>query len=235
LNIDKLKEKGKFVVGLDDAFPPMGFKENGEIVGFDIDMAKAAAKKMGVEVEFKPVVWDTIIGDLDKGTIDMVWNGMSITPERQEKVLFTTPYMKNTQAIVVKADSAITKKADLNGKKVGYQAGSSAKKAFGREKALFDSCTKTEYAQNDLALVDLELGRVDAVVVDIIVAGYYMTKKPNIYKILDDNFGGEYFGVALRKTDFELLRALQTALDDMKADGTSAEISKKWFGEDIVQ
>lgn len=232
-----IKEKGYFVVGLDDAFPPMGFREEGtnEIVGFDIDLAKEAAKRMGVEVKFQPVIWDTVIEELNNGNIDVIWNGLTITEERQEKIAFTKPYLENRQIIVVQKDSSINSKKDLAGKKVGRQAGSSAKIAMEKDPETLNSIGEIfEYGSNDEALLDLSTGRLDAVVVDEIVGRYYIKKKPDVYRVLDEHFGEEKYGVGLRKSDKSFLNELDKVLDEMKADGTAAEISKKWFGEDLV-
>ncbi len=234
----KIKDKGSFTLGLDDAFPPMGFREEGtnEIVGFDIDLAKEAAKRMGVEVKFQPVIWDTVVDELNNGNIDVIWNGLSITPDRQAKIAFTSPYIADKQIIVVNKDSALTDKKALAGKKVGIQAASSAIEAVEKDAATFKSLGKLVQFDNNVdALLDLKSGRIDAVVVDEVVGRYYLAKHPNDYKVLKDNFGAEDFGVGLRKTDKTFLAELQKALDAMKADGTSAKISEKWFGENIIK
>lgn len=232
-----IKDQGYFTLGLDDAFPPMGFREEGtnEIVGFDIDLAKEAAKRMGVEVKFQPVVWDTVIEELNNGNIDVIWNGLTITPDRQKQIAFTKPYISDRQIIVVQKGSAITNKAGLAGKKVGIQAASSAIEAVEKDKATSDSLGElVQFDNNNDALLDLKSGRVDAVVVDEVVGRYYLAKHAGDYQVMEENFGSEDFGVGVRKTDKTFLDELQKALDAMKADGTSAEISKKWFGEDIM-
>lgn len=236
-SFQKIKDQGYFIVGLDDAFPPMGFREEGtnEIVGFDIDLAKEAAQRMGVEVKFQPVIWDTITEELNGGNIDAVWNGCTITPSRQEQMAFTKPYIVDKQIIVVQMDSTLADKAALAGKKVGIQAASSAIEAVEKDKATFDSLGELVQFDNNVdALLDLKSGRIDAVVVDEVVGRYYLAKHAEDYKVLEENFGEEDFGVGVRKSDVTFLEELQKALDEMKADGTSAEISKKWFGEDIL-
>lgn len=233
-----IKERGYFVVGLDDAFPPMGFREEGtnEIIGFDIDLANEAAKRMGIEVQFQPVVWDTIIEELNGGKVDVIWNGLTITEERKGKIAFTDPYIEDKQIIVVQKSSDIASKADLADKVVGIQAGSSAILAVEKDVATYESIGEfVEFSSNDEALLDLAAGRLDAVVVDEVVGRYYIAKKPDDYKVLEDHFGLEEFGVGLRKSDNAFLTELQKALDEMKADGTMAEISNKWFGEDITK
>ena len=238
-SLQDIKDKGVFVVGLDDAFPPMGFraKDTNEIIGFDVDMAKEAAKRMGVEVKFQPIVWDTKIEELNGGNIDMIWNGLSITEERKKEMAFTNPYMEDKQIIVVKPDSAIKSKADLAGKKIGIQAASSAMDAVEADTATYETIKDSlvEFETNDLALLDLRGGGVDAVVVDEVVGRYYIKNNPNDYKVLEDNFGVEEFGVGLRLEDKTFLAELQKVLDEMKADGTSAKISQEWFGEDITK
>ena len=234
----KIKEQGYFTVGLDDAFPPMGFREEGtnNIVGFDIDLAKEAAKRMGVEVKFQPVVWDTVIETLNIGDIDVIWNGCTITEERVAQINFTKPYVGDRQIIVVQKGSAITSKKDMAGTTVGLQAGSSAKLAVEKDEATFKSFGKLlEFTSNDEALLDLSTGRVQAVVVDEVVGRYYIAKKPDTYTVLTEHFGEEEFGVGVRKSDEAFLAELDKALDAMKADGTAAQISEKWFGEDIIK
>ena len=227
----------KIVVGLDDNFPPMGFRdEKNELVGFDIDMAKEAAKRLGVEVVFKPIDWSAKEAELSGKRVDALWNGLTITEERKQNILFTAPYMENHQIIVVPAGSAIKAKADLAGKVVGAQEGSSAVDAIKKEEAVFKSFKELKtFGDNVTALMDLTTGRLEAVVVDEVVGRYYVAKKPDQYAVLEDNFGTEEYGVGLRKDDSALLAGLQKALDEMKADGSAARISTEWFGKDIIK
>lgn len=225
------------IVGLDDEFPPMGFRdESNEIVGFDIDLAKAAAEKMGVEVQFQPIDWDTKELELESGSIDLIWNGLTMTDERIESMEFTNPYLKNKQIIIVKSDSEIQAKADLEGKSIGVQDGSSALDAVNADDMSASLGEIATYATNILAFTDLDLGRVDAVVADEIVARYYLANNENDFRVIEDgNFGDEVYGVAAKKGNVELVTALQEALDEMSSDGTATEISVKWFGEDIYE
>lgn len=227
----------KIVVGLDDNFPPMGFRdEKNELVGFDIDLAKEAAKRLDMEVEFKPIDWSSKEVELNSKKIDVIWNGLTITKERKENIGFTNPYLVNKQIIVVLPNSTVKTKKDLAGKVVAAQDGSSSVDAINNDAETAKTFKELKlYPDNVNALLDLKAGRVDAVVVDEIVGRYYMSKKPGEYTILAENFGSEEYGVGLRKDDTELQGKLQKALDDMKKDGKSAEISKKWFGEDIVK
>lgn len=229
------KEDDTLVIGIDDKFAPMGFRdENNEIVGFDIDYAKAAAEKMDMKVEFQPIDWETKESELSSGRIDLIWNGYTITDERKKKVLFTKPYLKNAQVVVTLADSKVTKLADLEGKVVGLQSLSSAADALDADPIKSKIKTVTEFSDNVSALNDLKNGRLDAVVIDEIVIDYYMTKEEGSFKILDESLAPEEYGVGVKKGNEDLLEKLQKALDEMNEDGTAAEISDKWFGDDIV-
>lgn len=227
----------KIVVGLDDNFPPMGFRDDkNQLVGFDIDMAREAAKRMGVEVEFKPIDWSAKEAELSGKRVDALWNGLTITDERKQNIAFTAPYMENHQIIVVPASSSIKTKADLAGKVVGAQDGSSAVDAVKKDEAVFKSFKEFKtFGDNVTALMDLSTGRLDAVVVDEVVGRYYVAKKPQDYAVLQDNFGTEEYGVGVRKDDTALQGRLDTALAEMKKDGTAGRIAEQWFGKNIIK
>ncbi len=222
------------VIGLDDEFPPMGFRdENNDIVGFDIDLAKAVGEKLGVEVQFQPIDWNAKEIELESGKVDALWNGLTITDERKENMDFTDPYLSNKQIIIVKNDSDIQSKADLEGKNVGIQAGSSAVDAVNADE-MASAMELMEYETNILALQDLDIGRVDAVVADEIVLRYYVENNENDFRIIEDgDFGDEVYGVAVKKGNTELLTAIQAALDTLDRDGEAASISATWFNKDI--
>ncbi|PRR79567.1 Cystine-binding periplasmic protein precursor [Clostridium liquoris] len=234
-SLEQIKNKGEFVVGLDDTFAPMGFRdEKGQIVGLDIDLAKEAAKRMGVKVVFKPVEWDGIIMSLNNGDIDVIWNGLSITDKRKEQIGFTKPYINDRQVVMVQNNSTIKDKKDLAGKVVAIQMGSTSEDAIKTQPEVMKSFKELKkYGNYAEALMDLKIGRVDAVVIDEIVGRYYSNKKPGIYKILDDNFGNQPMGVGVRKEDNTFREELDKTLDKMKADGTTAKLSEKWFGKDL--
>lgn len=225
----------KIVIGLDDSFVPMGFKnEKGEIVGFDIDLARAVAQKLGAEVEFKPINWDSKILDLNGGNIDLIWNGLTITEERKKETEMSKPYFTSHQLIVVKKDSSINAKTDLTGKNVGSQTESSGEEAVkksGEDKKFKEFKT---YAQYDQAFMDLDAGRVDAIVADEVLAKYTKkTKetqaKKDLYKILSENYGEEEYGVAAKKGNTKLIEAINKAIEELKTDGTYQKIYSKWF------
>jgi len=232
-------DKEELVIGFDDQFVPMGFKnESGETVGFDIDLANAVAKKLNKKVKFQPIDWSMKETELSNGNIDLIWNGYSITDERKQKVEFSKAYLNNTQVIVTLADSNVKTKADLAGKKVGAQNGSTAVDAVEAEENVlksFDGGKLVTFDDNNAALMDLEAKRLDAIVVDEILARYYMKARGvEKYKILTENFGSEQYGVGIRKGDTKFVEAFNKALNEVIADGTAGEISKKWFEEDIL-
>ncbi len=235
-SLQDVMDKGKFVMGLDDSFPPMGFvDENGELVGFDVDLAKAVAEHMGIEVELMPIDWKTKELELDSKNIDVIWNGYTITDERKEKVLMSEPYMENAQVVVVLKDSDIKTLDDLAGKVVAVQDGSSAQDALASQEGLVESFKdKLDFKDNVTALLDLDSGQADALAVDRVVAEYYMSKKPDAYVILDETLAPEQYGIGFRKGDVAFHDAVMAALAEMKEDGTAEELSMKWFGRDVT-
>ncbi len=234
----KVEAKGSFILGFDETFAPMGFKDDsGNYVGFDLEVAKEVASRLGLsEPTLMPINWDSKVLELNAGNIDFIWNGLTITDERKGEMLFSDPYMDNRQIIVVKADSAIQSKADLAGKAVAAQADSSAMEAIQGEPDVMNSfgnlVESPDYVE---ALMELKQGSVDAVVVDETMGSYYISQdeNPDAYRILDDNFGEEQYGIGFRLGDVALKDAIQEQLNAMVEDGTFAEISQKWFAHDV--
>lgn len=235
-SLEEIKKKGVLVVGLDDTFAPMGFRdEAGEIVGFDIDLAKEVAKRMDVEIELKPIDWNAKMMELNGKNIDVIWNGLSITEERKKEILFSDVYLDNKQIIIVKTDSDIQTKADLADKVIGLQTGSSAETALNADAETASSIKEvSDYPDNTTVLMELEAGRLDAAVMDEIVGRYYIAKKPDQFRVLEEDFGSESYGIGFRLGDKSLADEVNRIMKEMKEDGTAAAISKKWFGEDIV-
>ncbi|MCF6460393.1 amino acid ABC transporter substrate-binding protein [Clostridium sp. Cult3] len=231
---ERLEEKGYIVMGLDDTFAPMGFRDDkGELAGFDVDLAKEVFNRVGFEVKFQPIDWSMKETELNSGNIDVIWNGYSITDEREEKVAFTQAYLENKQIIITLADSNIDSKDDLKDKKVAVQNGSSTLEAINKEPTVVESFQgggPILFDTNNEAFMDLEAKRVDAVVSDEVLARYYIKQKnPEDYKILEEDFGEEQYGIGLRKDDKKLLEVLNRVLDDMKKDGSYNNIYQKWF------
>lgn len=230
----------KIVIGLDDEYKPMGFKDDkNEIVGFDVDMAKATAKKLDMEVEFKPIDWNSKEAELKSGRIDILWNGLDITPERQENMLFSDPYMDNRQIIFVRkgSDVKISSEADLAGKNVGTQAGSTAEDYINKDETLKNSFNELKtYGDYVSAFMDLKNGRIDLVICDEIVGRYNIKDHLDEYEALDVQVGPTTeFGIAFAKENTELRDKVQKAFDEVVADGTAKKISEKWFNADLVK
>ena len=177
-----------FIVGLDDSFPPMGFRDNNnEIVGFDIDMAKEVTKRLGMEIKLQPIDWASKELELSTGKISCIWNGLSVSPAREEAMTLSKPYLANRMVIITNQNSPLNAKADLEGKKVGLQTGSTAVAALEKD-PVSEKLTQVTYENNVLALTDLNIGRIDVVVMDEVVARYMISKSANLYKILNDSF-----------------------------------------------
>ena len=236
-SLQKIKDKGQLVLGLDDSFPPMGFRDtDNNIVGYDIDLAKEVAERMGVELVITPVDWDYKETELNDGNVDCLWNGMSVDDERKEKMNLSEPYMENRQVVVVLADSGINTLADLAGKSVILQAGSTAVGALDSKEDVKSTLREvTEVPDNVQAMMELGQGTGDAVVMDEVVARYYISKSdnPDQFKVLDEALSDEVYAVGFRKADQSLRDEVQKILGEMKADGTLKTITEKWFGSDI--
>lgn len=237
---DASKELKKIVIGLDDEYAPMGFKdEKNEIVGFDVDLAKEAAKRLGTEVEFKAIDWNSKEAELKSGRIDIIWNGLDITPERQQNMLFSDPYMDNRQIVFVKAgnDQGIMSEGDLADKAVGTQAGSTAESYIDGQPNLKSKFKEFKtYGDYVSAFMDLENGRIDALVCDEIVGRYAMSKQDDKFQALDVTVGPvNEFGIAFRQDDTALRDRVQKVFDDMVKDGTAGKISEQWFKADLVK
>jgi polar amino acid transport system substrate-binding protein len=230
-----MKARGKLVLGLDDSFPPMGFRnEDNQIVGYDIDVAREVAKRLGVQLAPQPIDWNAKEQELNTGKIDCIWNGFTITEERARAMLFSKPYLRNAQVVVVKKGSPYITLASLKGKKVGLQAGSSAADALAGAKEFQASLKEVvEFKDNLTALMDLEAKGVDAVVMDLILANDNIKRSGKPYVVLKETLAPEVFGVGFRKGDASLRDAVQGALEAMARDGTLARITTTWFGSDI--
>lgn len=229
-------DKKVLIVGFDDTFAPMGFKNSdGEIVGFDVEMAEEIGKIIGVEMQFQNVDWDLKETEMNAGNIDLIWNGYSITQERKEMVLFSDPYLNNRQIIIVLKDSGYKTKADLTGKSLSVQKNSSALDAVNADVAFSEALKDgkpTQFETNNDCFMDLEAGRSDAIVVDEVLARYYMKQKgTDIYEVLEEDFGEEEYAIGMRKSDTELCEKINAALKELKENKTYDTIKNKWFSE----
>ena len=236
-SLQKVLDAGVLKMGLDDSFPPMGFRnENNEIIGFDLDVAAEVTKRMGVTLEPTVVDWNSKEMELKSGTVDCIWNGLSINTERQEKMNLSKPYMKNRMVFVVLGDSAYTNQSSLEGKKVGVQNGSTAQDILEQSDLINKLADVADYKENVTAFMDLENGTIDALFVDEVVADYILNQKEEgKLRILDDSLYSEEYAIAFKKEGSNALKnKVEEILLQMKDDGTLAEISTKWFGKDIT-
>jgi polar amino acid transport system substrate-binding protein len=234
-SLQKVLDNGKFIVGLDDAFPPMGFRdEANEIVGFDVDLAKEVCSRLGIEAVFQPIDWNAKEQELNTGNIDCIWSGFTITEDRLANMTFTKPYVSNAQVVVVKGDSPYTTLASLAGKKLGYQAGSSAAEAVDGNPEFKKSLKQIiEFKENLTGLMDLEIGGIDALVLDLLVANDNINRSGKDFKIMGETLTSEDYGIGFRKGEQKLADGVWTQLLAMAKDGTLATIATKWFGADI--
>ena len=226
---------GTLIVGFDQDFPPMGFMgDDGEYTGFDLELAQEAAKRLGLEYKPQPIAWDAKDMELESGNIDCIWNGFTMTG-REDGYTWSEPYMENSQVFVVAGDSGIKSQADLAGKVVECQVDSSAEAALKEVPdltATFAQLLTT--ADYNTAFMDLEQGAVDAIAMDVVVAGYQISQRNADFVILEDSLAAEEYAIGFKKGNTELKDKVQGALEEMAADGTLKTISEKWFGKDIT-
>ena len=228
--LDTLKEKGVIRIAMSGAYPPFNFvNDQNEVVGFDPAIGAEIAKRMGLEVEIVTTAWDGIIGGLLANKYDAIVGSMTITAERDEVVDFVGPYYSDKRAIFSNSGSGIASLDDLKGKKVGLTLGETHED-WAREKGY----NVSTYKGLPELLLELENGRVDAIVNDSIAAILAMGAKGQEFEMFGDPttepFGA---GIAIRQGNPELAAAMQKALDDLMADGTYLTIAEKWVGADI--
>lgn len=226
------------IVGFDAEFPPYGYQDdNGEYVGFDLDLAAEVCERNGWELVKQPINWDSKDMELDAETIDCIWNGFTMTG-RENDYTWSCAYIDNSQVFVVKADSGITSQADLAGKNVGVQADSSALAALENEEeggaadlaATFKSLT--QYGDYNTGFMELESGVIDALAMDIGVANYQIEARGDEYTMLEEKLATEQYAVGFKLGNTELRDKLEKTLLEMAEDGTVLEIAKEWGLED---
>ncbi len=231
------KDDKTFTVGFDASFPPYGYEQNGEYVGFDLDLAAEVCQRNGWELVKQPVDWDSKDMELTSGNIDCIWNGFTMNG-REDDYTWSEPYVDNTQVFVVSADSGITTLADLAGKAVCVQVDSSALDALNSEDnadllATFGSLL--EVADYNSAFLELEAGTVDSVAMDIGVAKYQIASRDEgAYVMLAEPLSSEQYGIGFKLGNTELRDAVQSTLEEMVQDGTFGQIAEKWDLSDMV-
>lgn len=232
--LDKAKKTGKLTIGLEDAYPPMEFRDSkNQLVGFDIDLGNEIAKKIGVKAEYTITDFNGIILALNASKFDMILSGMSITDKRKESVDFSQPYVMGGQVIAIKKGNTSVKAAeDLKGKILGCQLGSIGDKVATEMQGLKEV---KKYDKITEAFQDLSAGRIDGVIMDAQVGGYYIAQKPGEYEVLPGMVTEEPMGIAFKKGDKELKEAVDKALEELKQEGLLSKLSMKWFGFDAYK
>ena len=239
VNEDAEIKPKKYVVGIDDEYAPMGFRnDKGEIVGFDVDLAKETAKRMNVEFEFRPIIWDKKEAELNSGRIDIIWNGLDITPERQTHILYSKPYFNNRQILLVKKSRGLNIHSlnDLKGKIVATQAGSNSENYVERDDAMRNSFANfITYPTFGHAYKALFEERIDVLIVDE-SAGRYEVARHSELVLIDITIGDRTeIGIGFRPGNVKLRDEVQKAFDEIIQDGTAGKISEKWFDANLIK
>ena len=226
---------GTFTVGFDQEFPPMGFVgDDGEYTGFDLEVAKEVAKRLGLEFVPQPVDWAAKDMELESGNIDCIWNGFTMTG-REDDYTWTEAYMANQQVFVVTAESGIKTLAELAGKVVEVQAESSAEAALKDDPDLTGTFGTLQTTPDyNTAFMDLQMGAVDAIAMDEVVARFQIEQRQVDFIVLDETLAAENYAVGFKKGNDTLKDQVQEQLEALAADGTLAKISEKWFDKDIT-
>lgn len=231
-----VENKGELIIGLDDTFAPMGFRdENNNLVGFDIDLANAVGKELGVKVTFKPIDWNSKELELSSKNIDCIWNGMSATEERQKSMSLTKKYLNNEIIILLGEGVTVESKADLADLKIVTQEGSAALESMQADADYksFESNIET-VPDYDTAITGLKGGRYDCIVIDKVLAEYKNSKLEKKFAISEVTFGDDFYAIGCRKADTTLSDKINEAIKTLIDNGEAAKISEKWFGRDIV-
>lgn len=230
----KIARKKQVVVGLDDSFVPMGFvRKNGQLTGYDIDLAREVFKLYGIKVSFQTIDWSMNATELRNGTIDLIWNGYSITPERRQKVAFSRPYLKNRQVLVVKKSSGIRNFAQMKGKEIGMQTGSTAEQWYEGSQKILKAKNRILYDQIPNSFLDLNAGRIQGILLDEVYANYYlahMTNQKDYRVIINDQVPADLFAVGMRKGDQTLRKKINAGLQKLQKNGKLEQLNEKWFG-----
>ncbi len=230
--------KKTFTVGFDAEYPPYGYRtEDGDYTGFDLDLAAEVCARNGWELVKQPVDWNAKDMELNSGAIDCLWNGFTMTG-RESEYTFSKPYIDNSIVYVVKKDSPIQTEADLAGKHVITQAGSSALAALQDESkadVVKSFASLDEIADYNTAFMNLESGANDAIAVDIGVAQYQLATKADKFRMLEESLSTEQYAIGFKLGNEELRDQVQATLDEMAADGTVEKIAAKYKDYNLDQ
>ncbi len=234
-SLQNVMDKGCLILGFEENYAPMGYvNEDGETVGFDIDLANEVCKRLGIELVTKPIDWDKKVEVLNDGTIDCIWNGMSSTPDRAEQMLISEPYLKNELVFAVRSYSNIKTFGDLRGKTIGVQKGSTTEDRL-KETEFYKDITVYPWKDNVELVNMLEEGKIDSLFIDsVFIYNYMVNNDEGKIVLISKNYYNEELAIGFRKNDRALCEKIEETLADMKTDGKLAEISTKWFGADIT-
>ncbi|RMC52785.1 amino acid ABC transporter substrate-binding protein [Lactobacillus sp. ESL0261] len=236
-NWSHIKQRGYVTVGVDDTFVPMDFRQkNGQLIGYDVDLANAVFKQYGINVSFQTIDWSMNTTELKNGTIDLIWNGFSKNPERETKVSFSKTYLYTSQVLVSLKKNKINTIAAMKNKTLGVQTGSSGYNDVMKYPKVFKNHIKNQdpilYDSFTNAFIDLNAGRIQGLLIDSTYANYYISrqKHPENFTEIKSPFPKEEFGVGMRKSDLTLHKKINYALEKLAKNGTLAKINHKWFG-----
>jgi polar amino acid transport system substrate-binding protein len=231
----QIERQKKVIIGLDDSFVPMGFRQkNGSLVGYDIDLAKAVFKLYGIKPDFQTIDWSMKETELRNGTIDLIWNGYTKNAQRARTVAFSRTYLKNQQILVTKKSAQITSAAKMKNKTLGLQSGSSGYDSYESSPKLLKQYVAhtVQYDTFDKAFMDLNAGRIQGLLIDSVYANYYIKHQADAasYRKVVIGFAHEDFAVGLRKGDKTLKQKVDHGLEILARNGTLEKINQKWFG-----
>ena len=238
--VNNSRNTNKIIIGIDDEFPPICFhNERNELVGFDIDLIKEATERMGVKTELRPIEWDKKREEILSGNVDMIWNGLDITQEREEYMIFTRPYMDDRQVVLVNKGNGANffSEDDLEGKIVGVQAGSTSEDYINNDENLKNRLGGFKvYKKFNGVIEALRNEEIDALICDELIARYEIKKYPNQFELINVKIGNAAeMAIGFPKDKKELRDRVQKILDEMIKDGTAKKISEKWFKADLIK
>lgn len=233
-SLNDIKDKGSFVLGISDSMPPLGFVDrNGEMAGFDLDLMKEVATRMSLELQVQ-VYQENGISELKSKDIDVL-SGFSIIPENQKNMSFSKPFLNKDCLVIIRKDSNIQSVDDFKDKKIGVQINSDSQNIIEANETIKTTVSELiPFETNQKAIMELGTGKIDAVIVDYVFGKYIIAERPSEFKLFNEILGNFVYGFGFRISDNTFRIEVDRVLDEMKEDGTLENISRKWFGEDIV-
>jgi len=233
--LSEIKQRGTLKVGLEGTYPPFNYQdEQGNLVGFEVDVANALAAKLGLKAEFQPTKWDGILAALDSGRFDLIANQVTVTPERKAKFDFTAPYTVSGIQIITRKENQgkIATPADFAGRKIGVVLGTNYEQWLRANAPQADVRT---YDDDPTRNQDLRVGRIDAVINDRLIVPNLLKQYGGDLVSSGEPFAKQLQAIAIRKGNPQFLAALNQAFDSLRKEGTLARISEKWFGADVTR